>query len=245
VVKNRAAFESRYGLGLPIAGEYIGAAGGTLSNSGEDINILGPLNEQLLHFNYDADWYPITNGGGYSWWCAIPTPASCPPCRIPAIRSATASWRPSNLTGGGPGAADPGINPESVVINEGDEQFHRPQRRLDRAEEPHPLHGYQRLVPLQRCAESQEISDPRRHHPPQPGFIVFFAQQSNFGVAGNPGVNTPSRSMRSTAPTILLTNNDGSGNVAGYREFADFGASPPMFPSAVTSRAPAAPISPN
>src|SRR5213075_1863663 len=38
VVKNKAAFESRYGTGLPIAGEYIGVAGGTLSNNGEDVN---------------------------------------------------------------------------------------------------------------------------------------------------------------------------------------------------------------
>src|SRR5678815_4538081 len=66
VVKNRAAFESRYGLGLPIAGEYIGLANGTFSNNSEDVNILGPLDEQLLHFNYDNDWYPITDGAGYT-----------------------------------------------------------------------------------------------------------------------------------------------------------------------------------
>src|SRR6185503_6347123 len=66
VVKNKAAFESRYGTGLPIAGEYIGLPGGTFSNNGEDVNIRGPVGEQLIHFNYDKDWYPITNGGGYS-----------------------------------------------------------------------------------------------------------------------------------------------------------------------------------
>ena len=33
-------------------------------------------------------------------------------------RATKAAWRPSNLTAGGPGAADPGINPGTVVINE-------------------------------------------------------------------------------------------------------------------------------
>src|SRR5207302_10848183 len=81
VVKNRAAFESRYGTGLPIAGEYIGVGGGTLSNISEDVNLLGPLNEQLLHFNYDHSWYPIPTEGAIRWWCAIRPPASSLRCR--------------------------------------------------------------------------------------------------------------------------------------------------------------------
>src|SRR6185369_15068423 len=44
VVKNRAAFESRYGTGWPIAGEYTGQ----LDNSGERITVLGPMQETVL-----------------------------------------------------------------------------------------------------------------------------------------------------------------------------------------------------
>ena len=62
VVHNRAAFISRYGTGIRVAGEF----SGSLDNAGESLTLLGPLGEPILDFSYDPSWYPITDGGGFS-----------------------------------------------------------------------------------------------------------------------------------------------------------------------------------
>jgi hypothetical protein len=62
LVKNRAAFESRYGTNLPVIGEYIGS----LDNSGERLTLLGALGETILDFSYHDGWQPLTDGAGFS-----------------------------------------------------------------------------------------------------------------------------------------------------------------------------------
>jgi hypothetical protein len=62
VVGNRAAFESRYGAQLLVAGEYEGR----LDNAGEQITLIGPRGEPIHDFVYDGNWYPIANGFGFS-----------------------------------------------------------------------------------------------------------------------------------------------------------------------------------
>ena len=64
VVSNISAFESKYGSGLPIAGEY----SGQLSNGGERIILQSPdsNNEVIQDFSYDDAWIPATDGSGYS-----------------------------------------------------------------------------------------------------------------------------------------------------------------------------------
>ena len=69
VVHNRAAFISRYGTGIRVAGEY----SGSLDNAGDDLTLLGPLGEPILDFSYDPSWYPITDGGGFSLVAVDPT----------------------------------------------------------------------------------------------------------------------------------------------------------------------------
>ncbi len=61
VVANPAAFESRHGSGLPVAGAYQGR----LDNGGERIRLLDPVGEEILDFRY-ADWFPESDGGGSS-----------------------------------------------------------------------------------------------------------------------------------------------------------------------------------
>ncbi|HEV8605302.1 MAG TPA: lamin tail domain-containing protein [Tepidisphaeraceae bacterium] len=228
VVKNQAAFESRYGLGLPIAGEYTGVLGGTFSNLSEDVNILGPLNEQLLHFNYNHDWYPITDGAGYTLVVRDPNAGQLPTVPDPTNPlSHSINWRPSNLSGGGPGIADPGINPESVVINEA------------MSNSTAPSGDWIELKNLTNTAMdisgwylSDSAADLKKYQIPantilQPNAYMVFYAQSSFGNAGNPGVTTAFTLDEVVAADIYLTNNDGAGNVAGYREHADFGASVP------------------
>ena len=59
VVQNRAAFEYRYGIGLPIAGEYTGR----LSNAGERVAIVDAVDNVIFEITYltDAPW-PVPGG---------------------------------------------------------------------------------------------------------------------------------------------------------------------------------------
>src|SRR5262249_43086104 len=62
IVKNLAAFASRYGNGFNIAGQY----GGNLDNNGETLRLDDAVNEKILEFSYNNSWYPITDGPGDS-----------------------------------------------------------------------------------------------------------------------------------------------------------------------------------
>ena len=95
VVKKRSAFESRYDArGLYIAGEY----GGKLGNAGDTIVLQDSLSRTILDFFFSDDWYPATDGGGYSLEIVDPL------ARADSWREA-ASWRPSRAPGGTPGMA--------------------------------------------------------------------------------------------------------------------------------------------
>ena len=56
------AFETKYGPGLPIAGQYQGS----LDNSGEALQLLDAAGAQILGFEFNNGWYTQTDGEGYS-----------------------------------------------------------------------------------------------------------------------------------------------------------------------------------
>jgi hypothetical protein len=62
-VRNSAAFVSRYGSGLNVAGSF----SGSLDNSGETLTLRlpSPWDANVLSFRYEANWQN-TNGSGYS-----------------------------------------------------------------------------------------------------------------------------------------------------------------------------------
>ncbi len=62
IVKNPALFAARYGAGFSIAGPYEGS----LDNSGERVQLLDAVGEEILDFTYNNSWYPITDGLGFS-----------------------------------------------------------------------------------------------------------------------------------------------------------------------------------
>ena len=97
VVKNRAAFESRYGTGLPIGGEY---GLDSLENGGGPVQLKDAVGEEILDFSYDDLWYPSTDLGGRSLTMMDPL-AHFDSWRLKE------SWRPSSVVGGSPGAAGP------------------------------------------------------------------------------------------------------------------------------------------
>ena len=108
LVRNAAAFAERYGTNMAIAGVYSGA----LDNGGETIRLDDADGEKILEFAYDNDWYPVTDGHGFSLVIRDDT-------AMWETWSSKASWRPSGLLGGSPGTADPGDPhiPE-LLINE-------------------------------------------------------------------------------------------------------------------------------
>jgi len=92
VVKNLTAFQSTYGTGISIAGEY----SGNLSNGGEKIvlSLPSPLDASILRFEYSDTWYPSTDGNGSSLTINDPF-------IHPAVLSCAESWHPATPSPGG------------------------------------------------------------------------------------------------------------------------------------------------
>ena len=211
LVKNLAAFQSRY-PGVAVGGAYAGS----LDNAGERIQLVNARGRVFLDFAYDDDWYPHTDGGGYSLVAIDPDAAS-------PLYGLKGNWRPSNLSGGGPGAADPGTNPGAVVVNE--VMTHGDGTDPDWIE----LHNTTNSsINVGGWSLSDSALDLRKYRIapdtsiPAKGYLVLYEDQ-HFGVAGNPGVVTPFR-LDANGGGVYLSNADASGNVAGYRESVTFGA---------------------
>jgi hypothetical protein len=91
VVQNRAAFEHRYGIGLPIAGEYTGR----LSNGGEYLELVDAADNIIFGITYGtgAPWPAEADGPGFSLELH----------NLSGDRSAADHWRASQAVGGSPG----------------------------------------------------------------------------------------------------------------------------------------------
>ncbi|MCU0913082.1 MAG: chitobiase/beta-hexosaminidase C-terminal domain-containing protein [Planctomycetes bacterium] len=62
VVKDRAAFEARYGNKLPVVGQYTAS----LSNGGEKIELADAAGQVIQGFEYQDNWFKATDGQGFS-----------------------------------------------------------------------------------------------------------------------------------------------------------------------------------
>ncbi len=96
VVKDPAAFEARYGPGLPIAGRYEG----NLSNAGERIRLQDAVGRTIHDFRFQDRWYKATDGEGYSLTIVDPTTVD------PMSLDDATAWRTSRSIGGSPGAIE-------------------------------------------------------------------------------------------------------------------------------------------
>ena len=99
VVQDAAAFNARYGAGLPVAGQWNGDT--RLGNGGDHITLRDRGGSPIRDFAYDdaAPWPTSPDGGGRS--LVLVAPATNPDHALPA------SWRASTNAGGSPGTADP------------------------------------------------------------------------------------------------------------------------------------------
>ena len=100
IVENIAAFNFRYGTGLPIAGQY----SGKLSNGGETLTYLNSLGETIRSFAYAdaAPWPSAADGTGAA--LVLLSPSTLPDHAL------ALSWAASNNIGGSPGQKDIAID---------------------------------------------------------------------------------------------------------------------------------------
>ncbi len=95
LVRNRAAFQLRYGQGRPVAGEYTGR----FNNAGEQVVMVNAQGHTILDFTYQTGgaWPQSPDGDGPS--LEVMDPAG-------PLNDA-ANWQASTTAGGSPGAANP------------------------------------------------------------------------------------------------------------------------------------------
>ena len=92
IVEDLAAFTTRYGTSVPVAGQWTGG----LSNSGERITLTA--SGKVVHqFSYQDTWYKETDGEGYSLDCINPADDDL------TLWGTSGAWQVSATLGGTPG----------------------------------------------------------------------------------------------------------------------------------------------
>ncbi len=110
VVQNRTAFETQYGAGLPVAGQYAGV----LSGPTEHLVLQDSVGQVIHEFSYETTWYDLTHGQGFSLTLKPDALES------PHDYGDIAAWRPSQIEGGSPGLDEIIQVPptDTIIINE-------------------------------------------------------------------------------------------------------------------------------
>ena len=209
LVKNSAAFASRYPGVTNVAGEY----SGSLNNGGERLTLVGSVGEPILDFAYSNNWYPATDGAGFSLVTVDPS--------IPLSQwGDPAGWRVSAALNGSPGTADP--QPPripTVLINEvlAHTQPSEPDavELFNRAADPALIGGWFLTDDPQ---QPRKFRVPDSVSIPGQGFLVFTAKEFD---AGGPG----SFGLSAQGDQIQLFSGDGT-NLTGFSHHFSFGASP-------------------
>jgi len=207
VVRSANAFAARYGAGLPIAGQYTGA----LENNGEKVRLVDSFGEKILEFDYDNDWYPITDGLGfslvivneYAHW---------------STWDEKESWRPSGSVDGAPGAVDPAPAPiAALLVNEA--LTHTDLPDVDAIEIHNPTANG---VSLGGWFLTDDFNTPKKFRIPNGtsltagGFVVF--SETNFNAGGS------GFALGSDGDEVWLFSGDANTNLTGYYHGFKFGA---------------------
>ena len=208
LVKNRAAFSSRYPTVSNIAGEYAGS----LDNAGERLTLVGSALEPILDFRYDNSWYPITDGFGFS---LVIVNENAPL----NTWSNQFSWRPSSNVNGSPGFTDPAPRAlPPVWINEALTHTDLPQ--VDTVE---LYNAATNTVYISGWFLTDDFNKPKKYRFPNnttiPAGGFLMVDEKNF----NNGSPT-SFSLSSLGDEVWLFSGDASTNLTGYFHGFKFGA---------------------
>ncbi len=209
IVRNLAAFAARYGAAPRVLGVY---TNDSLANDSDRLVLEGPVREPILDFSYQDNWYPATDGAGFS--LVIRNEAA------DASRwGEGAGWRPSADVGGTPGAPDPGERlVAGVLINEILTQSDPDTG--DAIELYNPTPG---PVDIGSWYLTDDFGTPKKYRVPAGtilpagGYVVFY-QTNSFG----PGPN--GFGFGAKGDEVYLFSGDAAGNLTGYAQGWDFGA---------------------
>lgn len=210
VVKNAAAFAARWpATELKIAGAYPDQLG----NNGETLALVDRAGILIQNFSYAADWYPLTDGLGFS---LVIVDESSP---LPAWGEKS-GWRVSAARGGSPGAADPLPNFPRVLVNE---VLARPVApALDAVE---LYNASTNEVDLGGWFLTDDPATPKKYRIPDGtvitsnGFFVF--DESQFNPPGSPAAFA----FGAKGDQAFLYSGDAMTNLTGYSHGFAFGAS--------------------
>ncbi len=208
VVKNSAAFTARYGAGRPVAGQFTGQ----LENDGERLQLLAADNEEILDFSYDDDWYPITDGLGFS--LVIVDEAA-----QPDAWDSKSQWRASGALSGSPGLVEPApASLAPVLITEA----------LTRTDVPPPTDTIELHNPTAAPADvsgwwlTDDFNTPAKYRIPNGtiiasnGYVTFDEAQFNIGATAF--------GLAADGDEVWLFSADLAGNLTGYVHGHSFGA---------------------
>ncbi len=213
VVQDREAFEARYGMDIPIVGQYTGR----LNNVGERITLEDAIGQTILDFSYRDNGQSLTNGKGFS--LTLIDPAN------PDLNSD--AWRVSAYIGGSPGQDDSGIlpNPGDIIINE--LLANSPGGDPDWIE----LYNTSSVVIDLSGWFLSDSNDNLFKYEIAPGttigpnaYLVFY-EDVHFDNTNDAGCHEPFALSNNGERVILSSAQDGI--LTGYREVEDFDASSP------------------
>jgi hypothetical protein len=208
VVQDLAAFASRYGAGLPVAGAYTGL----LANGGESVRLDDARGEKILEFAYNDGWYALTDGLGFSL-------VTVDEQALWSTWGDSAQWRASGVLLGTPGAADPGpMALPGILINEA--LTHTDPPLVDTIELYNP-----EAVPADVGGWflSDDLAAPKKYRLPigtvlaDNGYHVVYENEFNDGSATG-------FALSSTGEEIYLFSADAQSNLTGYVHGFPFGA---------------------
>ncbi len=207
IVANQAAFESRYGTGRLILGQYTNR----LANDGEHLVLEGSMKEPILDFNFSDGWYPLTDGLGFSLVVADEN-------AVGTAWNLKSGWKQSGSINGSPAQNDvPGPTIPAVVINEALTHTDLPQ--VDAIElyntggTPANI-GYWYLTDDRKAPKKYRF--PANTTIPANGY--WSISEAQFNVGPN------AFSLSSLGDEVYLFSADADGNLTGYSHGFDFGA---------------------
>ncbi len=218
VVKDINAFNTKYGIGRYIAGQYTGS----LDNGGERIRLLDAVGTAIHDFSYKDGWRSIVDGDGYSLTIMNPADSNVNHWGNKDY------WRPSAYINGSPGWDDSGIvpNPGSIVINE--VLSHSHAGASDWIELKNMMAS---PINIGNWFLSDSDSNVMKYKfaagttIPANGYLVVY-ESNNFGdTAADAGRLTPFALSENGEMVCLASALDANSNLTGYREKEEFGAS--------------------
>ncbi len=208
IVKHLAAFRERYGNGPRVLGVYPN----NLGNNGDHLVLEGGVHEPILDFSYRDDWYPITDGHGFSLQIVNDGAAT-------DTWGSKASWRPSGAADGTPSAADTGAaGIATIYINEA--LTHTDPSPGDAIELYNPTGS---PVDIGGWLLTDSFNNPSKYVIPNGtmipanGYLVF-SQSNSFGLGAN------AFALSSKGDDVYLFSADAGGNLTGWAHGFAFGA---------------------